>query len=209
MLIDIDVMLKRNRAWADQLMRADPELFRTLAREQRPESMWIGCSDSRVSPNLMMDLAPGQVFVHRNVANQAVPGDINCLSALQFAVEVLGVRRVVIGGHYGCGGVMASLEAPSGGPITDWLEPLRALRRTHRGELDSLRGEPLERRMCELNVIEQVRNVAATAIVSEAWRAGGDVEIHGLIYDIGNGRLRPLCRQTGLGGPVLDREQRQ
>ena len=197
-------MLERNRAWAERQMRADPELFNALAQGQQPETMWIGCSDSRVSPNLIMDLAPGEVFVHRNVANQFVPGDLSSLAALQFAVEVLRVRRVVVGGHYACGGVVASMKASSAGPTSDWLEPLRSLWRSQPGELASFQGETLVRRLCELNVIEQVGNVAATAIVSDAWRAGEDVAIHGLIYDIGNGRLRPICRQARKGGLVID-----
>ena len=204
LLIDIEVILERNRVWAERQTKAEPELFRTLARGQHPSLMWIGCSDSRVSPNLMMDLAPGQVFVYRNVANLVVPGNLGCAVALQFAIEELGVRRVAVGGHYGCGGVIASLEPPVGGPITDWLEPLRALRRSQQGELATLAGEPLVRRMCELNVIEQVRNVAATPVVSRAWQAGEDVEIYGLIDDIGKGLLRPVCRQTGEESFVIE-----
>lgn len=208
-LIDIDYILERNRAWAERRIQADPDVFRLLARGQQPEMLWIGCSDSRVSPNLVMDLSPGEVFVYRNVANLVVPSDPSLLSALRYAVEELGVRRVVVCGHYGCGGVSAFLDEHPGGPLGEWLDNLRPVVRAHRSELAGLQGDPLMRRLCELSVVEQVRKVAATDIVRDAWRAGADLEIHGLIYRIDTGRLRPLCRQAGLGGLVLDRGERQ
>jgi carbonic anhydrase len=181
-------------------------MFRILARGQQPEMLWIGCSDSRVPPNLIMDLSPGEVFVHRNVANLVVPSDPSLLAVLQFAVEMLRVRRVVVGGHYGCGGVIAVLdENPTGGPLGDWLDNLHPVVRTHRSDLAKLQGDALWRRLCELSVIDQVRKVAATDIVRDAWRAGADLEVHGLIYRIDDGHLGRLCRQNGLGGLEFDR----
>ncbi|MYB46053.1 MAG: carbonic anhydrase [Acidimicrobiia bacterium] len=203
-LIDIDHILERNRAWAERQTRADPDVFRLLARGQQPEMLWIGCSDSRVSPNLIMDLSLGEVFVHRNVANLVVPSDPSLLAVLQFAVETLRVRRVVVCGHYGCGGVDAFLDEHATGPLGEWLDNLLPVVRTHRSDLATLQGDALWQRLCELSVIEQVRKVAATDIVCDAWRAGADLEVHGLIYRIDDGRLERLCRQTGLGGLVLD-----
>lgn len=208
-LIDIDYILERNRAWAERETRAHPDMFRLLARGQQPEMLWIGCSDSRVSPNLIMDLPPGEVFVHRNVANLVVPSDPSLLAVLQFAVEALRVRRVVVCGHYGCGGVDAFLDEHPTGPLGEWLDNLHPVVHTHRSDLAKLRGDALWQRLCELSVIEQVRKVAATDIVRDAWRAGADLEVHGLIYSIEDGRLERLCRQTGLGGLVLDRGQWQ
>ena len=179
-------------------------MFRRLAQGQQPEVLWIGCSDSRVSPNLMMGLSPGEVFVHRNVANLVVPSDPSLLSVLQFAVEALGVRRVVVCGHYGCAGVDAFLDGNPGGPAGDWLDNLHPVARAYRSDLASLEGEPLVQRFSELSVIEQVRNLAATDMVRAAWNAGADLDVHGLVYRIDNGRLRPLCRQTAGGPLVLD-----
>ena len=161
--------------------------------------LWIGCSDSRVSPNLIMDLSPGEVFVHRNVANLVVPSDPSLLSVLQLAVQVLRVRRVVVCGHYGCAGVDAFLSGHPGGPAGDWLDNLHPVVRAHRSDLAKLQGDALWQRLCELSVIEQVRKVAAMDIVRDAWRAGADLEIHGLVYLIDKGHLKPLCRQAGRG----------
>ena len=171
--------------------------------------LWIGCSDSRVSPNLIMDLPPGEVFVHRNVANLVVPSDPSLLAVLQFAVETLRVRCVVVGGHYGCGGVNAFLDESPTGPLGDWLDNLHRVARTHRSDLAKLQGDAQWQRLCKLSVIDQVRKVAATDIVRDAWHAGADLEVHGLLYRIEDGHLERLCRQTGLGGLVLDRGQRQ
>ena len=174
-------------------------MFRRLARGQQPEMLWIGCSDSRVSPNLIMDLSPGDMLVHRNVANLVIPSDRSLLSVLQFAVEVLSVRRVVVCGHYGCAGVDAFLNGHPGGPAGDWLDNLHPVARACRSDLADLQGEPLAQRLSELSVIDQVRKVAAIDIVRDAWRAGADLEIHGMVYRIDNGRLTPLCRQTAGG----------
>lgn len=208
-LIDIDYILEKNRAWAERQIQADPDMFRLLARGQQPAMLWIGCSDSRVSPNQIMDLSPGEVFVYRNLANLVVPSDPSLLSVLQFAVEVLGVRLVVVCGHYGCGGVIAFLNEHPGGPVEDWLDNLQPVARAHRSDLVKLQGDPLAQRLCELSVIEQVRKVAATDIVRDAWRAGADLEIHGLVYRIDKGRLRPLCRQAASSPLVLDSGQWQ
>lgn len=203
-LIDIDYILERNRAWAERRIREDPELFRRLALGQQPEVLWIGCSDSRVSPNLIMDLSPGELFVHRNVANLVVPSDPGLLSVLQFAVDVLRVRSVVVCGHSGCAGVDAFLNGNTGGPARDWLDNLHPVVRAHRSDLAKLRGDALWQRLCELSVIEQVRRLATIDIVRDAWRTGANLEIHGLVYLIDKGYLTPLCRQNGSGDMYIE-----
>ena len=206
-LIDIGCILERNGAWAERQTQVDPDMFRRLARGQHPEMLWIGCSDSRVSPNLIMDLAPGEMFVHRNVANLVIPSDPSLLSVLQFAVDVLRVPRVVVCGHYGCAGVDAFLNGNPGGPAGDWLDNLHPVMRAYRSDLAGLKGDHLAQRLSELSVIDQVRKVAATDIVRDAWDAGADLDIHGLVYRIHNGRLRPLCRQTASGPLVVHSRQ--
>ena len=192
-----------NRAWARRLVEADPRAFERMAAGQTPEVLWIGCSDSRVSATQVIDQPPGKVFVHRNIANQVVPSDPNALSVLQYAVEVLMVPHIVVCGHYGCGGVQASLAAPGHGALARWLRHLRQVRRLHRAELAELRGAARERRLVELNVIEQVRNVARSAVVRDAWEAGARTNVHGWVYDVSDGLLTPLCRQSH-GGASLD-----
>ncbi len=189
----IERLFERNRAWADRLKETDPDYFRNLAERRKPEILWIGCADGRALADRVADLPPGEAFVHRNIANMVVPSDLNCLSVLQYAVEVLAVRHIVVCGHYGCGGVRAALAEPLRGPIDGWVDRIRLVRRLHRAELESLEGEARERRLCELNAIEQVRNVADTTIVRDAWAAGAGPDVHGWIYGIDDGLLRPLC----------------
>jgi carbonic anhydrase len=186
-------LFESNRAWAAELTRGDPAFFARLAGQQAPEYLWIGCSDSRVPANQIVGLAPGELFVHRNVSNVVVHTDLNCLSVLQFAVDVLHVKHVIVCGHYGCGGVLAALRDEKLGLIDNWLRHVQDVRAKHTAELAALRTEP-ERlaRLCELNVIEQVRNVGDTTVVRDAWRRGQQLAVHGWIYDVRDGLLRDL-----------------
>jgi len=175
------------------MTRQDPEFFERLARQQAPQYLWIGCSDSRVPANQIVGLMPGEMFVHRNVANVVVHTDLNCLSTIQFAVEVLRVRHVVVCGHYGCGGVLAALRGEKLGLVDNWLQHVRDLRLRHDRELATLPGDQQRHeRLCELNVLEQVRNVSQTTIVRDAWQRGQELAVHGWIYDIRDGLLRDL-----------------
>jgi carbonic anhydrase len=188
----LEDLLQRNRAWAGAMVERDPGFFTTLAEHQSPEYLWIGCSDSRVPANQILDLRPGDVFVHRNVANVVVHTDLNCLSVLQYAVEVLRVRHVIVCGHYGCGGVTAALEGARHGLIDNWLRHVADVAESHAAELALLADGERLARLCELNVVEQVANVCRTTIVEEAWARGEDVTVHGLVYDLEDGLLRDL-----------------
>ncbi len=186
-------LFANNRAWAEELARREPEFFARLARQQAPDYLWIGCSDSRVPANQIVGLLPGEMFVHRNVANVVVHSDLNCLSALQFAVEVLRVRHVIVCGHYGCGGVLAALRDERLGLIDNWLTHVQDVRAKHQSQLARLASEgPRHDRLCELNVIEQVVNVCRTTVVREAWARGQDLAVHGWIYGLRDGLLRDL-----------------
>lgn len=185
-------LFERNRAWAASMVSEDPEFFSTLARRQAPEYMWIGCSDSRVPANQIVGLQPGDVFVHRNVANVVVHTDLNCLSVLQYAIEVLSVRHVIVCGHYGCGGVKAALEKTRHGLIDNWLRHVQDVREKHADEITALPEERRLARMCELNVIEQVTNVCQTTVVEEAWERGHELTVHGVVYDLEDGLLEDL-----------------
>jgi carbonic anhydrase len=186
-------LFAQNRAWAAARIQDDPKFFQRLAEQQAPKYLWIGCADSRVPANQIVDLAPGEMFVHRNVANVVAEGDLNCLSVLQFGVEVLRVEHVIVCGHYGCGGVRAALRGEKLGLIDGWLRHIQAAAERHRAELDAISDEA-ERvtRLCELNVIHQVRNVCETSIVKEAWGRGQPLSVHGWIYDVADGLLRDL-----------------
>jgi carbonic anhydrase len=186
-------LFENNRAWAAELTRGDPAYFERLAGLQTPEYLWIGCSDSRVPANQIVGLAPGELFVHRNVSNVVVHSDLNCLSVLQFAVDVLHVKHVIVCGHYGCGGVLAALRDEKLGLIDNWLRHIQDVAAKHRAELGALPDER-ERltRLCELNVIEQVHNVGDTTVVRDAWRRGQALAVHGWIYDVRDGLLRDL-----------------
>ena len=174
------------------MVASDPSFFTRLARIQSPEYLWIGCSDSRVSANEILDLRPGDVFVHRNVGNVVVHTDLNCLSVLQYAVEVLAVRHVIVCGHYGCGGVQAALEEQRHGLIDNWLRHVADVREKHATELASLAEDRRLERLCELNVVEQVANVCGTTIVENAWERAQDLTVHGVVYDLRDGLLRDL-----------------
>jgi carbonic anhydrase len=188
----LDDLFARNRAWAAEMVAGDPQFFSDLAERQTPEYLWIGCSDSRVPANQIVGLAPGDVFVHRNVANVVVHTDLNCLSVLQYAVEVLDVRHVIVCGHYGCGGVAAVLDGARHGLIDNWLRHVEDVAEKHADELAALDGDHRFDRMCELNVVEQVVNVSQTTVVEEAWERGQDLAVHGLVYGLEDGLLRDL-----------------
>ena len=186
-------LFANNRAWAARVTADDPEFFARLAGQQAPEYLWIGCSDSRVPANEIVGLLPGELFVHRNVANLVLHTDLNCLSVLQFAVDVLRVRQVIVCGHYGCGGVRAALTNARLGLIDNWLLHVQDVRERHESLVaETPEGEPRVDRLCELNVIEQVRHVCETTIVQDAWARGQPLAVHGLVYGLGDGRLRDL-----------------
>ncbi len=188
----LDQLLARNRAWAASMNERDPGFFPRLAQQQSPKYLWIGCSDSRVPANQIVDLLPGQIFVHRNVANVVVHTDLNCLSVVQYAVEVLGVQHIIVCGHYGCGGVQAALARQRHGLIDNWLRHIQDVEAKYRAEMTGLTPAAQHDRLCELNVIEQALHVSQTTIVQDAWRRGQDLTIHGWIYSLQDGLLRDL-----------------
>lgn len=190
---ELEHLFTSNRAWAEEMRRRDPEFFQRLVRQQAPKYLWIGCSDSRVPANQIVGLLPGDLFVHRNVANVVVHADLNCLSAVQYAVDALRVEHIIVCGHYGCGGVLAALRDEKLGLSDNWLRHVQDVRRRHQAELDALETETQRHdRLCELNVAEQVVNVSQTTIVQEAWARGQALSVHGWVYDVGDGLLRDL-----------------
>ena len=186
-------LLDANRVWAEGKIARDADYFARLSESQNPRYLWIGCADSRVPANEIMDLPPGELFVHRNIANVVLPGDLNCLSVLQYAVDILKVDHIIVAGHYGCGGVIASMDNEAHGLIDHWLSHIRALYQHHFDELQTI-TDPDARadRMCELNVAAQVRHVAATPIVQSAWNRHQTLEVHGWIYRLKTGKLKNL-----------------
>lgn len=185
-------LLENNRAWANSISANDPDFFRKLADQQNPEYLWIGCSDSRVPANQITGLAPGEIFVHRNVANVVAETDFNVLAVIQYAVDVLKVRHIIVCGHYGCGGVKAALENFRHGMIDNWLAGIRSLSRLHRNELDLLGTDAAVDRLCELNVLSQARHVARTTILEDAWERGQQLSIHSWIYRLDQGLITAL-----------------
>jgi len=192
----LDELFERNRAWAAATTAEDPDFFTSLAERQTPEYLWIGCSDSRVPANQIVGLPPGDVFVHRNVANVVVHTDLNCLSVLQYAVDVLAVKHVVVCGHYGCGGVKAALEGSRHGLVDNWLRHVMDVNEKHADELASAPEERRLDRLCELNVVEQAMNVCQTTIVEDVWARGQELTVHGLVYGLRDGLLRDLGVST-------------
>lgn len=188
----IDQLIKNNAIWAQKMRESDPDFFARLANQQKPRYLWIGCSDSRVPANQITGLPPGEVFVHRNVANVVQESDFNVLAVLQYAVDVLKVTNIIVCGHYGCGGVQAALENFRHGIIDNWLAPIRTLTRVHKSELNSLEDNQRLDRLCELNVLSQARHVARTTIVEDAWERGQTLAIHSWIYRLDQGILTPL-----------------
>jgi carbonic anhydrase len=184
----VKVLIDNNRAWAARMIESDPNFFRRLEGIQTPDYLWIGCSDSRVPANEITGLDPGEVFVHRNVANLAPPQDANYLSVLQFAVEVLKVKHILVVGHYGCGGVAAAIDGQRRGLVDHWLHPIRETYADHAHELEHLpEGKERLNRLCELNVLRQVRNVASDIFVQDAWAKGQELSVHGWVYSLANG----------------------
>ncbi len=186
-------LFENNRNWAASIKKIQPDFFQKLSEQQTPEYLWIGCSDSRVPANEIVGLMPGEIFVHRNVANVVVHTDCNCLSVLQYAVDVLKVKHIMVVGHYGCGGVRAAMGNQKLGLIDNWLRNIKDIYRQHREKLEAIADE--EQRvnlLCELNVVEQVNNVCHTTIVQDAWDRGQELAVHGWIYSIRNGALKDL-----------------
>lgn len=188
----LEELFRNNRAWAERIKAEDPGFFRKLAEQQTPEFLWIGCADSRVPANEIMGLLPGEVFVHRNVANMVIHTDMNCLAVLQYAVEVLKVKHILVTGHYGCGGVKAAIEDREFGLIDNWLRHIKDVYRLYEHEFDSLPEEKHFDTLCELNVVEQVANVCHTTIVQSAWKRGQPLSVHGFIYSVKDGLLKDL-----------------
>lgn len=190
---DIDNLFDNNRRWAREMKEKDPRFFLKLSRLQSPRFLWIGCSDSRVPANEITGLLPGELFVHRNVANVVVHTDLNCLSVVQFAVEVLGVEHIILCGHYGCGGVRSAMESAQLGLIDNWLRHIKDVESKHKDALARIKNkEKRFERLCELNVLEQAHNICQTTIVRDAWRKGRTLSVHAWIYNLRDGLLREL-----------------
>lgn len=190
---DLEHLLEKNRAWSEGIRKNDPEFFPTLAKQQNPHYLWVGCSDSRVPANDIVGMLPGELFVHRNVANMVVHSDLNLLSVLQFAVDVLKVEHVIVCGHYGCGGVRAALRNEKLGIIDNWLLEIKDLAYQKRSILDGIEGEDAKvNRLCELNVVRQVKNLAHTTIVQNCWDRDQQLSVHGWIYGLDNGLIKDL-----------------
>lgn len=189
----LNLLFEKNRVWSEQTKLVDPDFFLKLSQQQSPEYLWIGCSDSRVPANQIVGLLPGELFVHRNVANVVVHTDLNCLSVMQFAVDVLKVKHIIVCGHYGCSGVLSALRGERHGLIDNWLRHVQDVRNKHEQILAKFPGEE-ERadRLCELNVIEQVMNVCQTSLVQDCWARGQEINVHGWIYGLHDGLLRDL-----------------
>ena len=193
-------LLENNRKWAESIKATDPDFFKGLTGQQTPDYLWIGCSDSRVPANQITGLAPGEIFVHRNVANVVAETDFNILAVLQYAVDVIKVKHILVVGHYGCGGVQAALENFRHGMIDNWLAPIRSLRRLYREELEALEPGPRLDRLCELNVLHQAKHVARTTIVEDAWERGQSIAIHSWIYRLDCGLITTLA--PAITGPL-------
>jgi len=185
-------LIENNQQWAKQFALDHPGIFDRLSEQQSPDYLWIGCSDSRVPANTVIGLQPGEVFVHRNVANLVNQSDLNLLSVLQYAVQVLGVKHIILCGHYGCGGVHASVDNQNHGIVDNWLHPIKEVYQANSEELKNLDHEQAMDRLCELNVISQVNNLSHTSIVQDAWQSGKDLAIHGFIYGIHDGLIKDL-----------------
>lgn len=190
-------LFENNRRWARGVLQGDPDFFRRLSRQQTPRFLWIGCADSRVPANEIVGLLPGEIFVHRNVANLVVDGDLNCLSVLQFAVDVLKVEHVIVCGHYGCGGVGAAWRGQSLGLIDQWIRHVKEIAGRHRGQLGALADPEAIDKLCELNVLQQASNVCKTQIIQDAWRRQQPISVHGWIYGLQDGLIRDLECSAG------------
>ncbi|HIG07954.1 MAG: carbonate dehydratase [Methylococcales bacterium] len=189
----LESLLDRNALWAKHKVEENPSFFSQLAQQQTPKYLWIGCSDSRVSADQIIDLPPGEVFVHRNIANIVVHSDMNCLSVMQYAVEVLEVEHIIVCGHYGCGGVKAVIEGGDHGMIDNWLGHIKDVQRLYSEQLSQLEGDEHFDKLCELNVQEQVRSVCNTTVVQNAWKKRKNLTVHGWVYGLSDGILKELC----------------
>jgi len=189
-----DKLLLENKAWSEEISRKDPDFFEQLAKEQKPELLWIGCADSRVPAETIVNAQPGEIFVHRNIANQVIPTDFNCLSVLQYAVVVLNVKHIIVCGHYGCGGVKAAMQPQSANLVitNKWLMHIKDLYRLHQDELDMISVEKKSDRLIELNIIEQVYRIAHTSIVQAAWKHNRTPSLHGWVYGLNDGLINEL-----------------
>jgi len=189
----LNELLENNKEWAEKIKSEDPQFFEELGKQQSPEYLWIGCADSRVPATEIVNLMPGEIFVHRNIANMVIHTDLNCLSVIQYAVEVLKVKHIIVCGHYGCGGVNAAMGSCSHGLIDNWLRHIKDVYRVHKDTVDALETEEEKsNKMCELNVLEQVTNITQTTIVQDAWAKKQDLSVHGWIYDIHDGVIKDL-----------------
>ncbi len=189
----LENLFKKNRKWAEKVKKSDPDFFLNLSKQQKPKYLWIGCSDSRVPANEIVGMRPGEIFVHRNIANLVIHTDLNCLSVIQYAVEVLKVKHIIVCGHYGCGGIQAALDNIEHGLIDNWLRNIKDLYRYHLAKINTLPNE-IEKinLLCELNVVEQVTNICHTTMVQSAWKSGQELSVHGWIYSIEDGILKDL-----------------
>lgn len=186
-------LFEKNRRWAEKIKESDPDFFTRLSKEQNPEYLWIGCSDSRVPASEIVDMLPGEMLVHRNIANLVIHTDINCLSVIQYAVEVLKVKDIIVCGHYGCGGVQTALENKEHGLIDNWLLNIKETYDNHQAEMEALqKDEDKINLLCELNVVAQATNICQTTIVQDAWKSGQKLTVHGWIYNIEDGLLKDL-----------------
>ena len=200
----LNSLFTNNRDWADRMSKERPGFFQKLAQQQSPKYLWIGCSDSRVPANEIVGLDPGEVFVHRNVANVVVPSDLNALSVIQFAVEHLRVEHIMVVGHYGCGGVIAAARGTRIGLVDNWLRHVQDVRLRHRQRLNHLPQAELEDVLCEMNVLEQVGNVALSNVMQDAWARGQKIQVHGLIYGLSDGLLKDLHVSMSHSAEVVD-----
>ncbi len=191
-MTELTELLRNNRDWADGVRREDPGFFERLSQQQAPKFLWIGCSDSRVPANQIMGLAPGEVFVHRNIANVMVHTDLNCMSVIQFAVDVLRVEHILVVGHYGCGGVLAALNGTRVGLADNWIRHVGDVAQKHAALLEAIDPAQRSERLCELNAIEQAENVCLSTVVGDAWARGQSLTVHGWVYSLHDGRVREL-----------------
>lgn len=192
-MTNLNKLLEQNKAWSSTMVEKDPTFFSTLAKQQAPQYLWIGCSDSRVPANQIVGLLPGDIFVHRNIANLVIHTDLNCLSVIQFAVDVLGIKDIIVCGHYGCSGVRAALKKEQIGLADNWLRHIQDVCKKYSSELNQISDDQKSHdKLCELNVVEQVENVCQTSIVCDAWARGQDLSVHGWIYDLHDGVIRDL-----------------
>ncbi len=197
-------LLDRNQEWAASIKASDPEFFSSLSKQQNPEYLWIGCSDSRVPATQIVNMLPGEIFVHRNIANLVIHTDLNCQSVIQYAVEILKVRHIIVCGHYGCGGIQASMDDRQYGLIDNWLLHIKDVKRTHEQQFEGLSEHEQFDLLCELNVTRQVANVCDTSIVQNAWKNGAQLTVYGVIYSIENGILRSLSARDANGELPVD-----